>query len=258
MKKIFYIAVVVTALVFATAGCDKGKEVADNNNVISKSKITKDYSMGELHNKLCANIITQGKDSAYFKPSTKSILNWIDISEKYLNKLYPAETRNIQNACKMAKEYFLSFPDDKNGINELFSKEIYDRQFVEKFHKNSDIPKELSYLIQKMHNCLLEPKFNQKELDNYLLKIQNLPDNSYKEAFLDVYKSSAYFWKNEANELPCYSKPPKGWSDEAWVSLCDAIGGTAGFVATGWAGWIVGTVVATVVSTSVSRELSKK
>jgi hypothetical protein len=34
MKKIFYIAVVVTALVFATAGCDKGneKEVASQGN----------------------------------------------------------------------------------------------------------------------------------------------------------------------------------------------------------------------------------
>ena len=268
MKKIVLFLFVATALVFAS--CNKGNDNVENKSTeiqekavglvavglaVEPSRQMNTYSIGELHNKLCANIITQGKDSEFFKPSTKSILNWIDINEKYLKELYPRETENIQKASKIAKDYFLSFPDDRNGVNELFSKEIYDRQFVAKFYKNSDIPRELSSLIQEMHTCLLDSRFNETKYNDCLLKIKRLPDNYYKEAFLDVYQSPAYFWKNEANKLPCYAKPPDGWSDDAWVALCDAIGSTAGFVAGGWTGWIVGTAVATVVSISVAREI---
>jgi hypothetical protein len=119
MKNIIFIAV-VTALVFATAGCDKGKEVVDN-------KITedypKDYSIVSIE-----KTVTEKDVSKYLR----KILNLTDIKKiKFVNKasceiiFRDGKTGRFKISDKLVSlkleknNYQLSFYEDRFVVNNL-------------------------------------------------------------------------------------------------------------------------------------------
>lgn len=228
------------------------KESATENS--SSSQLTmENVRIGELHNVFCKEILNRQKEEKSVIVSTEAVLEWMDICAETAENMNLGTHDDIQESTGLAKGFFMAFGNDENGENLLFSEKVFIEDEIEGLLEQAGCPEDVKMVIMEMYNGCVEGAMK-KPADDYLALMETLPSSIHKTVFIDIYKHSRMFWREEGNSKES-GNPPGGMSCEDWSYVMDAIGGTIGIgLGGGLLSWFVSTAVGTAFSVAAAND----